>query len=323
MSEIDWASWTPTEVSALLFVVRGGQVLLIRKKRGLGAGKINAPGGRLEPGETPADAAVRETREEVGVVPSAVRERGELRFQFTDGYKLQCFVFSADDCEGEPVETDEALPIWTRLNAIPYDEMWADDREWLPLMLSGRRFFACSIFDGERMVDLSLDVQDPAEPLFEHLRALGIATETVSHPPVFTVDEAKQHRAQHDGPHVKNLFLRNKKGAMWLVTVHEDRPIDLRDLGKRLGAGNLSFGSPERLRTYLGVEPGSVTPLAILNDRDRVVTMALDASLFRDGVSNIHCHPLTNDRTTSIGSADLLRFVASTGHDPVLVDFDV
>jgi len=322
VNDIDWASWTPTEVSSLLFVVRGGQILLIRKKRGLGAGKINGPGGRLEPGETPADAALRETQEEVCVVPLAIRERGELRFQFVDGYKLQCHVFSADGCEGEPAETDEALPIWTPLGAIPYDEMWADDRVWLPLMLAGRHFSLRSIFDGDRMVDLEATVDDPAESLFEHLRTLGIATETASHAPVFTVEAAKLHRVQHDGVHVKNLFLRNKKGAMWLVTVHEDRAIDLRDLGKRLGAGNLSFGSPDRLRKYLGVEPGSVTPLAVWNDRKHAVSMALDASLLGNHHSKLHCHPLTNDRTTSISGGDLVRFLVSTGHDPIVLDFD-
>jgi len=321
-SDVDWANWTPTEVSALLFVVQGGRVLLIRKKRGLGAGKINGPGGRLEPGETPEDAALRETREEVGVVALGVREWGELRFQFTDGYKLQCHVFSADGCEGEPTETDEALPLWTPLGAIPYDEMWADDREWFPLMLSGRRFSARSIFDGDRMVYLDLTAHDPAEPLFEHLRTLGIATETAAHAPVFTVEAAKTHRARHEGLHIKNLFLRNKKGAMWLVTLHEDRVVDLRDLGKRLGAGNLSFCSATRLRKHLGVEPGSVTPFAAFNDRDHSVTVVVDAALVGSGNDNVHCHPLTNDRTTSIKGDDLVRFLVSTGHPPIILDLD-
>ncbi|HWL84728.1 MAG TPA: YbaK/EbsC family protein [Polyangiaceae bacterium] len=322
VGEIDWALWTPTELSSLLFVVRGGQILLIRKKRGLGAGKINAPGGRLEPGETPADAALRETREEVGVVPLGIREWGELRFQFTDGYKLLCHVFSADGCEGETVETDEALPLWTPLGAIPYEEMWADDRIWLPLMLSGRRFSLRSIFDGDRMVDVEITAHDPAAPLFEHLRNLGIATETVTHPPVFTVEAAKTHRVHHDGHHVKNLFLRNKKGAMWLVTLREDRHVDLRELGKRLDAGSLSFGSTERLRAYLGVEPGSVTPLAAWNDRQHAVTVVLDASLVDAPGEKIHCHPLTNDRTTSMRANDLIRFLTSTGHQPVVLAFN-
>ena len=101
LAEIDWDGWQPADVATLLFVIRGGQALLIRKLRGLGAGKINAPGGRTEPGETLVETAIRETREEVGVTPIAPRLRGELRFQFVDGYRLQCHVFSADDCEGE------------------------------------------------------------------------------------------------------------------------------------------------------------------------------------------------------------------------------
>ncbi len=319
--DIDWARWEPTEKSALLFVVRGGQILLIRKKRGLGAGKINGPGGRLDPGETPMECAVRETREEVGVSAAGVREWGVLRFQFTDGYKLLCHVFSADGCEGETVETDEAIPLWTPLGAIPYDEMWADDRLWLPLMLCGRRFSLVSIFDGDRLIDVELTAQDPAAPIFERLRAMGIETETVSHPPVFTVEAAKAHRTGAGGLHVKNLFLRNKKGAMWLVTLHEDRRIDLRELGKRLNAGSISFGSTERLRAHLGVEPGSVTPLAAWNDREGAVTVAIDSALVASPGEKIHVHPLTNDRTTSMRAGDLVRFLAAIGHEPVSLTF--
>ncbi|WP_394839410.1 NUDIX domain-containing protein [Pendulispora rubella] len=321
VSDIDWSTWTPTESSALLFVIRGGQILLIRKKRGLGAGKINGPGGRLDPGETPLQAAVRETREEVGVAALGVREWGELRFQFTDGYKLLCHVFAADGCEGEAIETDEALPLWTSLHEIPYDEMWADDRLWLPLMLAGRRFSLVSIFDGDRLVDVKIDAHDPADSLFRYLKELGIETETVAHPPVFTVEAAKAHRVNHDGLHVKNLFLRNKKGAMWLVSVQEDRVIDLRGLGERLGAGNLSFCSAERLRKHLGVQPGSVTPLAILHDRDHQVKVAIDASLVGNHGHKVLCHPMTNDRTTAIRDEDLIRFLVSTGHQPVVLNF--
>lgn len=153
LSEIDWASWTPVDRATLLFVVRGGRILLIRKKRGLGAGKINGPGGRLEDGESPRQCAVREVEEEVRVTPTGVRERGELFFQFVDGYSIHVWVFCADGCEGEVAETDEAVPHWFSLDAIPYDEMWADDRLWLPLLLDGREFDGRFIFDGDRMVD--------------------------------------------------------------------------------------------------------------------------------------------------------------------------
>ncbi len=149
---MDWNQWTPRERANLCFIVKGGRVLLIRKKRGLGAGKINGPGGKIEPGETALDSAIRETQEEVGVTPLGVEERGVLHFQFSDGYSLHCTVFIAGDFAGEPIETVEATPIWFPLAGIPFEEMWADDRHWLPQVLAGRRFNAWFIFDGEKMV---------------------------------------------------------------------------------------------------------------------------------------------------------------------------
>ncbi len=153
----DWANWEPRERANLCFITRGDEVLLIHKKRGLGAGKINGPGGRLEPGETALEAAVREVGEELGVVPREPQMRGELHFQFADGYSLHCAVFLAADCDGEPVETDEAIPLWVRVAEIPYDRMWADDRHWLPGLLAGRSFRGFFEFDGDRMVDHRLD----------------------------------------------------------------------------------------------------------------------------------------------------------------------
>src|SRR5262244_4010522 len=117
------------------------------------------------------------------------------------------------------------------------------------------------------------------QQLFDHLAQLGIAQRTVEHPPVFTVEQAKALRGDLPGHHVKNLFLRNKKEEMWLVVALEDRAIDLKRLGEVLGAGRLSFGSAERLRRHLGVEPGSVTPLALINDRARLVQLVLDRGL--------------------------------------------
>lgn len=146
-----WKTWQPGEVATLCFVIRGGEILLIRKKRGLGAGKINGPGGRLEPGETPVQAAIRETQEELGVTPLGVEERGVLHFQFADGYSLLCTVFVASDCLGDPIETDEAVPLWTPLGAVPYEEMWADDRCWLPGVIRGGSFLGYFHFDGEAM----------------------------------------------------------------------------------------------------------------------------------------------------------------------------
>lgn len=155
--EIDWKVWVPQQRATLLFVIRGGQILLIRKKRGLGAGKINGPGGRIDPGETPLEAAIREVQEELCVTPTGVRDCGELRFQFLDGLSLHGYVFTATDCDGEPQETEEATPLWTPIDAIPYDEMWADDWLWYPLMLAGTRFDGRFLFDGDRMLGFEVD----------------------------------------------------------------------------------------------------------------------------------------------------------------------
>ena len=157
------------------------------------------------------------------------------------------------------------------------------------------------------------------QQLFARLDGLGLAHKTVEHAPVYTVEEAKQHRGELPGHHIKNLFLRNKKEAMWLVVAIEDRAIDLKQLGERLGAGRLSFGSPERLRSHLGVEPGSVTPFAVINDTNQAVRLVLDAGLKAAGP--INAHPLTNTMTTAIALADLLRFFETTGHTPQWLDF--
>ncbi|MSP75078.1 MAG: prolyl-tRNA synthetase associated domain-containing protein [Rhodospirillaceae bacterium] len=161
---------------------------------------------------------------------------------------------------------------------------------------------------------------DPQQ-LFAKLAALGIAQRTVEHPPVFTVEEAKALRGNLPGHHIKNLFLRNKKEEMWLVVALEDRTIDLKRLGEALGAGRLSFGSPERLRRHLGVEPGSVTPFALVNDETHVVRLALDRGVAEGGPVN--AHPLVNTMTTAIAPADLLRLFEATGHAPRWLDFPV
>jgi Ala-tRNA(Pro) deacylase len=157
------------------------------------------------------------------------------------------------------------------------------------------------------------------QQLFARLAELGIAHHTVEHAPVFTVEEAKAHRGELPGHHIKNLFLRNKKEEMWLVVALEDRAVDLKRLGEALGAGRLSFGSPERLRKYLGVEPGSVTPFAVINDTGHEVRLVLDRSLQKDGA--INAHPLTNTMTSALTLADLLRFFEATGHTPQWLDF--
>jgi 8-oxo-dGTP diphosphatase len=151
-----WKTWEPRERATLCFLIQDGQILLIRKKRGLGAGKINGPGGRIEPGEEPHECAVRETSEEVGLTVLNVQNRGELHFQFADGYSLHCAVFVAHEYTGELIETDEALPIWTPLDSIPYDEMWADDIHWLPGVIQGGTFRGYFHFDGETMLSKHL-----------------------------------------------------------------------------------------------------------------------------------------------------------------------
>ena len=158
VSDLDWEAWQPIDVATLAFVVRDGQVLLIEKRRGLGAGKVNGPGGRLEPGETPLAAAIRETEEEVLATPTDLAPAGELRFQFLDGHSIHVYVFRADGLRGEPGETAEALPFWCPLTAIPYERMWEDDRWWFPHLLARTPFSGRFLFDGDRMVDHVLDL---------------------------------------------------------------------------------------------------------------------------------------------------------------------
>ncbi len=151
VDRVDGANWRPKEEGTLCFVIQDGQILLIEKKRGLGAGKVNGPGGRLEKGETAEQAAIRETQEEVGITPTEVQWAGELRFQFRDGYSLHCTVYRASGWEGELMETAEAKPFWVRTDQIPYDRMWADDEQWMPRLLSGEKFRGWFEFDGDRM----------------------------------------------------------------------------------------------------------------------------------------------------------------------------
>ena len=159
------------------------------------------------------------------------------------------------------------------------------------------------------------------EDLFARLDVLGIRVTTHRHPPLFTVDEARALRGDLPGGHCKCLFLKDKKGALWLVVTLEDRRVDLKALERRVGAGGrLSFARPDLLREALGVEPGAVTPFALINDAAGRVGVVLDQDMLACELLNYH--PLVNDATTAIAPRDLLAFIAACGHRPVVFDFD-
>jgi Ala-tRNA(Pro) deacylase len=157
----------------------------------------------------------------------------------------------------------------------------------------------------------------PATPteLFVFLDRLGIGHATVTHPPLFTVEQSRALRGQIPGGHTKNLFLRDKRGAFFLIVALENAVIELKSLHRRLGAtGRFSFGSAEAMRELLGVEPGSVTPFAAINDRAGQVAVVLDAAMLDHEVFNYH--PLINTMTTSISRAGLVMFLEASGHEP-------
>ncbi len=160
----------------------------------------------------------------------------------------------------------------------------------------------------------------PATPteLFAYLDRLGIAHATVAHPALFTVEQSRALRGQIPGGHTKNLFLRDKRGDFYLVVALEDAAIALKDLHRRLGAGRFSFGSAEAMLEHLGVEPGSVTPFAAINDTTGRVRVVLDAAMLTHEALNFH--PLVNTMTTSISRAGLLKFLEATGHEPRVED---
>jgi Ala-tRNA(Pro) deacylase len=153
--------------------------------------------------------------------------------------------------------------------------------------------------------------------LLARLSALGIATTTVEHPAVFTVAESSKLERDLPGGHTKNLFLKDKRDRLFLVVALGRAHIDLKNLHKRLGCDRLSFGRPELLMEVLGVPPGSVTPFALINDAAHRVTVVLDADMMRH--ERLNFHPLENTATTSIARADLLAFIRSCGHEPLIV----
>ena len=156
------------------------------------------------------------------------------------------------------------------------------------------------------------------EALFARFDALGIAHKTYTHPPVFTVEEAKALRGTLPGGHCKSLFLKDKKAGLWLIVALEECRVDLKALADRLGAPRFSFGSAELLYEVLGVRPGSVTPYAAINDREGRVALVLQQAMLAHDPLNFH--PLENTRTTAIAPGDLVRFLEASRHQPRIVE---
>jgi Ala-tRNA(Pro) deacylase len=159
-----------------------------------------------------------------------------------------------------------------------------------------------------------------SDELLAHLASLGIAAATSTHPPLRTVEDSKRLRGTLPGGHVKNLFLRDKRGRHWLLTTLEDTRVDLKAMAQRLGAAKFSFASTEMLNHLLGIEPGAVSPLAVINDTGGKVAVVFDEPMLARDPLNVH--PLRNDRTTTIATADLLKFLAACGHVPLVLRFD-
>ena len=155
------------------------------------------------------------------------------------------------------------------------------------------------------------------DELFAALDRLGIAHPTVSHQPLFTVEESQSLRGQIPGGHCKNLFLKDEKGAVWLIVCLEDARIDLKATPAKIGSKRLTFGKPDLLMELLGVEPGSVTPLGLINDTANRITVILEERMMQEPLLNYH--PLSNDATTTISSGDLVTFIRSCGHEPRIV----
>jgi len=167
---------------------------------------------------------------------------------------------------------------------------------------------------------MSTDDKAGQAELYDLFAAEGIAWEHHEHPPLHTVEESRAMRGDLPGAHIKNMFMKDKKSRLWLVTCLEDRRIRIRDLEKEVGGKNMSFGKPDLLWEVLGVKPGAVTPFGLMNDTGHRVTVVLDRQMLEH--DPINAHPLHNEATTAIAGADLLRFLGLTGHEPVIVDFD-
>jgi len=171
---------------------------------------------------------------------------------------------------------------------------------------------------GPRCIVAAMALPLTSQQLFARFDELGIAHRTHTHPPVFTVDEAKELRGTLPGGHCKSLFLKDKKAGLWLVVALEECRVDLKGLADALGAPRFSFGSADLLYEVLGVRPGSVTPFAAINDGPRQVTVILQRAMLDHDPLNYH--PLENDRTTAVAPGDLVRFLEACGHAPRIVE---
>lgn len=150
--DIEWSSWKQDIDATLMFVVQDGEVLLIEKLTGIGEGKINGPGGKIDPGEDELQGVIRECQEELHITVTDAVKMGELWFAMSDIPDIHCHVFMATSFEGTPTSTREANPLWSKISEIPYDKMWADDVYWLPHMLAGQKFNGRFIFEEQAIL---------------------------------------------------------------------------------------------------------------------------------------------------------------------------
>jgi len=157
--------------------------------------------------------------------------------------------------------------------------------------------------------------------LFARLEDLGIVSSTVEHAPLYTVEQSQALRGTISGAHTKNLFLKDKDGRMALVVAKEDTKVNLKGLAKHLGFGRFSFGKPELMMAVLGIEPGSVTAFALVNETSRqLAAVVVDEALM--DFAEVNCHPLVNSATTRLATKDLLRFMEACGHQPRILPLD-
>jgi Ala-tRNA(Pro) deacylase len=184
---------------------------------------------------------------------------------------------------------------------------------------TSQRPVAGRVESGYHLAILQLPFPMPASPedLLAYLAALGVETTTVDHPPLFTVEDSQALRGEIPGGHTKNLFVKDKKGRLFLLVLGEETVIDLKRVHEKIGArGRVSFGSAELLEEVWGVKPGAVTPFGAINDKDGRVSVVLDEAMMRH--ERLNFHPLVNTRTTGLASADLVKFLRATGHEPVV-----